>query len=97
VLQLEIVLYFHENPETLDNARGLSLRLGILPPDVVDAMGDLVGAGVMEQSGQGDRAVYMYTRDPGVRAAVAECILNRCQTRRGRIELEEEILAGGSA
>lgn len=95
IIQLDLVLFFHENPETLDNVRGLTTRLGLLGEDITEAMSGLVSAGVMIQSGEGQRAVYGYATDPAVRAAVEVKIVMRARSREGRVELETEVSQGG--
>jgi hypothetical protein len=70
LLKLELVLFLHQNPDTLDSADGLSMRIGYGTDRVVSALPDLVQTGLVVQHGEGDTAVYRYTDDRGLRDVV---------------------------
>jgi hypothetical protein len=76
LLRLEVLLYFHRNPFTMDYAEGTAMRLGRPPGLVAEALERLAGAGVLHkrvsQFAPTRSAVYSYTRDAAVREVMAQ-------------------------
>lgn len=91
--KLYLVLFFHENPETLDNVSGISLRLGYSPDQLVCPMAELADAGVLTRYGEGDRAIYIYPDDPILRQTVEREYCAKYRNRESRKELESAVLA----
>jgi len=73
-LKLDLVLYFHRNPYTMDYAEGTAQRLGVDPELVAIALQELTQAGVLDvrqsQFNASRPPVYRYTRQEKVRALV---------------------------
>ncbi|MFC4768034.1 hypothetical protein [Effusibacillus consociatus] len=59
-LQMECTLFFQENPYTLETLAGLALRLGRKPEDIRPALQHLVSLSILEEIGEGERAIYRY-------------------------------------
>ncbi len=91
--KLYLVLFFHENPETLDNASGIALRLGYSEDRLRQPLAELAEAGVLVKHGEGDQAVYVYTSDPAVREFVQREYCEKYQSKQARRELESAVLA----
>lgn len=95
LVKLELVMFFHRNPETLDDLCGISRRLGYSPEVIGSAMPGLVAAGLLTQHGQGPAALYRYTQDPEVRRVVEGDYSSRYQTKAERRRLESALTAKG--
>jgi len=97
LVKLELVMFFHQNPETLDDLCGISRRLGYSPEAIDSSVPELVAAGLLTQHGQGPRAVFRYTQDPEVRRVVEGDYSSRYQTKEERRRLESVVAAKGVA
>jgi DNA-binding transcriptional regulator YhcF (GntR family) len=58
MIKIEILSFFLANPHTRDTVRGFSTRLFMNNKLVSEAMQELVEVGIIEKSGQDDKAIY---------------------------------------
>lgn len=69
-VKIEIVKLLRENPFLMDTARGLA-RWSVLPPELVaNEAEELRTMGLLVRYGQGEVAIYRYTRDAEIRSCI---------------------------
>jgi hypothetical protein len=59
-LQVECVMFFQNNPYTLESIEGLSLRLGRSAEHLESILHRLVSLSILERIGGGSRSIYRY-------------------------------------
>jgi hypothetical protein len=59
-LQVECVMFFHNNPYALESLEGLSLRLGRDVKHLEAILLRLVTLAILEKIGSGPRSIYRY-------------------------------------
>jgi hypothetical protein len=59
-LQVECVMFFHNNPYALESIEGLSLRLGREAVLLEATLLRLVSLAILERIGNGPRSIYRY-------------------------------------
>jgi hypothetical protein len=59
-LQVECVMFFHNNPYALESVEGLSLRLGRDVEHLEAIILRLVTLAILEKIGNGPRSIYRY-------------------------------------
>ena len=59
-LQVECVMFFHNNPYALESIDGLSLRLGREAELLETSLLRLVSLAILERIGNGPRSIYRY-------------------------------------
>jgi len=59
-LQVECVMFFHNNPYALESIEGLSLRLGRDIEYLEATLLRLVSLAILERIGSGPRSIYRY-------------------------------------
>jgi hypothetical protein len=59
-LQVECVMFFHNNPYALESIEGLSLRLGRDIEHLEATLVRLVSLAILERIGIGPRSIYRY-------------------------------------
>jgi hypothetical protein len=59
-LQVECVMFFHNNPYALESIEGLSLRLGREVELLEAILLRLVSLAILERIGNGPRSIYRY-------------------------------------
>lgn len=95
LVKLDLVVLFATNPDTIENVAGLAIRLGCTPQVIQENLPALIRSGLIERHGDGDRAIFTYTRDPDLRQAVGQRFLARYSSREQRRELELQLLTKG--
>ncbi|HIE09897.1 MAG TPA: hypothetical protein EYP65_08635 [Armatimonadetes bacterium] len=88
LVKLDLLVYFHRNPDAADTAEGLAVWVGSDPEKVQQAAEDLVKVGILEKKGD----IYHYTRDPQIVGAVERFVNERYMVREERMRLIAEIL-----
>lgn len=58
ITKIEILSFFQANPHTRDTLKGFSLRLFMDYEFITEAMNELVGVGIVEKIGIGEKAIY---------------------------------------
>ncbi len=59
-LQMELTMFFQENPYTYETVNGLAIRLGRHSDDLQPIIQQLVNNMILEVIGTGERAIYRY-------------------------------------
>ncbi|OLO26147.1 hypothetical protein BTR23_24130 [Alkalihalophilus pseudofirmus] len=59
-LQVELTMFFQENPYTFETVNGLAIRLGRNIEDLHSVLNQLVDNMILEVIGTGDTAIYRY-------------------------------------
>ncbi|MEI7025935.1 hypothetical protein [Paenibacillus sp. y28] len=59
-LNMECVLFFQQNPYTLETADGIAMRLGRKRQDLEPVLHQMESNGVVQKSGQEPDAIYRY-------------------------------------
>lgn len=75
-LLMEVLLFFHRNPSTMDRLEGISTWLGRRPEHLLPSLERLTRFGILQSWGHPPRAIYRYSPDPEVRRRV-EAWLNQ--------------------
>jgi len=97
LLKLELVVFLHQNPDTLDSAEGLSIRMGYASESITQALCCLVDAGLVVRHGDGERAVFRYTDDRDLRCLVEGDYFAPYHDRDSRRRLESLVASRGEA
>jgi len=92
VVTLDLVVFFHQNPDSVDSLAGIALWTGHDPKRVEQEVPKLVGAGILERDGEGEEAVYLYTRDSRIRGVIEEFMANTYLDRKERMKLIARIM-----
>lgn len=58
IIKIEILSFFLANPHTRDTLKGFSMRLFINHQLIAEAMEELIAVGIVEKSGNSERAIY---------------------------------------
>ncbi|MDF9845360.1 MULTISPECIES: hypothetical protein [unclassified Paenibacillus] len=61
-LQMECSLYFEENPYTIENGKGMALRLGRTEEDLKLVLDKLSVLTILIKVGDGEQAYYRYNQ-----------------------------------
>lgn len=59
-LQAECLLFFEQNPYTIENEEGLSIRLGRNLQDLSSVLERLTELSILQRMGEGEEAYYRY-------------------------------------
>jgi hypothetical protein len=72
IVTLEVTLFFHGHPETIDSREGLTQRLEQEPAKMTQALENLAQAGIVNryELGEGRYEVYSLTHDAGMRSKI---------------------------
>lgn len=88
LVKLDLLVYFHRNPDAADTAEGLAIWVGSDPEKVRRGAEELVRVGILEKH----EDIYHYTRDQEVVDAVERFMNERYMVREERMRLIAEIL-----
>lgn len=61
-LQAECLLFFEQNPYTIENEEGLSIRLGRNLQDLSSVLERLTELSILQRMGEGEEAYYRYNQ-----------------------------------
>jgi len=92
MVKLDLLVFLYKNPDTIDDAVGLSHWIGHDEEAVRRALSALEEVGIVERAGKGPDAVYTWTSDPQVRNAIERFMQERFFPRESRLRLIAEIL-----
>lgn len=95
LIKLALLALFANNPDTIENVAGLALRVGCRIQGIEENLPALVKAGLIEQHGEGDGAVFTYTRDPALCEMVGGYFGAHYSSSKQRREFELQLLARG--
>lgn len=59
-LQAECLLFFEQNPYTIENEEGISIRLGRNLQDLSSVLERLTELSILQRMGEGEEAYYRY-------------------------------------
>lgn len=82
-LNLKIISFFHENPSTVDTARGIATWLDYNPKQVRKALDYLVSQNILIAHRTGSTTAYGYVQDKEIIAQI-EKILQKHKARGGK-------------
>ena len=81
--QLEIILFFYQNPTSIDTARGISAWINEDAVNVRKALTDLVKKNILIAHKVTSTTGYSYTRDIKILKGI-KCVMDEYQKKRRR-------------
>lgn len=91
LVKLDLLVYFHRNPDAADTVEGLAIWVGSTIEEVKRAAEELLQVGILEK----EEELFHYTKEPGVIKAIEGFINQRYMVREERMKLIIEILQKG--
>ena len=94
-IKWDLIVFFHQNQETIGTSRAIATRLGRRQEDVAEALASLVASGILktEPSHEGD--IYHFVAD-GERAALVGEFITALDSREHRLQILTKLLRLGA-
>ncbi|HIE52012.1 MAG TPA: hypothetical protein EYP85_09655 [Armatimonadetes bacterium] len=92
LIKLDLLVFFYQNPDTIDSASGIATWVGHEEEQVVKELAELAAARLIERHQVRGETVYTRSNDPDIRRMVDD-FMELMSERENRLRVVAQILA----